>query len=109
VHCKAGLGRTGTLIALFIMKHYLLTAGECIAWLRIARPGSVLGPQQHYLMERQAAMWMQAPKSVKRRGEDYERPAWTRTVHDELIGNKCASVSRMHLCSLGSFPFASCR
>jgi len=59
VHCKAGLGRTGTLIGCFLMKHFKLTAAETIAWTRIARPGSILGPQQHFLQSKQPEMWKQ--------------------------------------------------
>jgi cell division cycle 14 len=47
----AGLGRTGTLIGAYLMKHFKFTAAEVIAWLRICRPGSVIGPQQNYLEE----------------------------------------------------------
>jgi len=50
-HDTAGLGRTGTLIACFIMKHYKFTAAEAIAWIRICRPGSIIGPQQEFLVE----------------------------------------------------------
>ncbi|CAB1314190.1 unnamed protein product [Coregonus sp. 'balchen'] len=49
VHCKG----------CYLMKHYHFTAAETIAWIRVCRPGSVIGPQQHFLEERQAAMWMQ--------------------------------------------------
>eukprot|EP01124_Arcella_intermedia_P012679 TRINITY_DN1901_c0_g1_i1.p1 TRINITY_DN1901_c0_g1~~TRINITY_DN1901_c0_g1_i1.p1 ORF type:complete len:364 (+),score=28.21 TRINITY_DN1901_c0_g1_i1:67-1158(+) len=49
VHCKQGLGRTGTLIACYLMKHYDFSVPEMIAFLRIQRPGSVVGPQQHFL------------------------------------------------------------
>ena len=38
------------------MKHYGFTAAEFIGWIRICRPGSVIGPQQHFLREMQAHM-----------------------------------------------------
>ena len=58
VHCKAGLGRTGTCIGCYLMKCYKFSAEEAIGWytpilaftlwlsscrLRIVRPGSVIG------------------------------------------------------------------
>ena len=49
VHCKAGLGRTGSLIALYVMKHIGFPPADFIGWIRIARPGSILGQQQQYL------------------------------------------------------------
>ena len=43
MHCRAGLGRTGTLIGLYIMYKYGFEPRSLIGWLRITRPGSVIG------------------------------------------------------------------
>eukprot|EP00890_Picochlorum_soloecismus_P005309 jgi/Picsp_1/577/NSC_00574-R1_cell division cycle protein 14 len=56
IHCKAGLGRTGVLICCYMMKHYGFTAEEAMGYIRICRPGSVIGPQQHYLLQQAALL-----------------------------------------------------
>lgn len=57
VHCKAGLGRTGVLIGAYLIWKYQFTANEVIGYMRMMRPGCVVGPQQHYMYER-APLWM---------------------------------------------------
>jgi hypothetical protein len=74
VHCKAGLGRTGTTIACYMMKHYRMTAKECIAWIRICRPGSLLGPQQHFLEAQQDKMWRMGDALRRRHASPGARP-----------------------------------
>lgn len=66
VHCKAGLGRTGTLIACYAIKHYHFNAADLIGWMRLCRPGSILGPQQYFLHE--------SEDLLKQEGE--ESPIW---------------------------------
>ncbi|KAL7463950.1 hypothetical protein ACHAXS_004301 [Conticribra weissflogii] len=48
VHCKAGLERTGMCIGAYLMKHFGLTAREAIGWMRLHRPGMVIGPRQRF-------------------------------------------------------------
>ena len=56
MHCKAGLGRTGLLLCSYMMKHFGFTAHEAIGYIRICRPGSVIGCQQQWLEAHEAAM-----------------------------------------------------
>ncbi|KAK4047913.1 cell division control protein 14 [Microbotryomycetes sp. JL201] len=53
VHCKAGLGRTGTLIGAYLIYKHGFSADEAIGFMRLMRPGTCVGPQQHYLYENQ--------------------------------------------------------
>jgi len=64
VHCLAGLGRTGTLIALYLMKHLGFTANEAMGWIRICRPGSIIGPQQQFLADQEERMHRLGTESV---------------------------------------------
>ncbi|XP_030240258.1 dual specificity protein phosphatase CDC14A-like isoform X1 [Drosophila navojoa] len=66
VHCKAGLGRTGSLIGAYIMKHYGFTALEAIAWLRLCRPGSVIGHQQQWMEDKQSWLWSEGERMRRR-------------------------------------------
>eukprot|EP00533_Pseudo-nitzschia_delicatissima_P001206 CAMPEP_0116087588 /NCGR_PEP_ID=MMETSP0327-20121206/5440_1 /TAXON_ID=44447 /ORGANISM="Pseudo-nitzschia delicatissima, Strain B596" /LENGTH=541 /DNA_ID=CAMNT_0003578659 /DNA_START=257 /DNA_END=1882 /DNA_ORIENTATION=- len=69
VHCKAGLGRTGTCIGAYLMKHYRMTAKEVIGWMRICRPGMVIGPQQQFLEKIQGLMWQEGDVMRRRARE----------------------------------------
>ena len=44
------------MIACYAIKHYKIPATAMIAWTRICRPGSILGPQQHFLIEKEATL-----------------------------------------------------
>lgn len=100
VHCKAGLGRTGTCIACYLMKHYRFTAAEAIGWLRVTRPGSIIGPQQHYIQEMESVMW--------RQGDAYrlQKLMEKEAVADAARGKEEGEVSTSRREGLRSNPLA---
>uniref|UniRef100_A0A182W4H2 protein-tyrosine-phosphatase n=1 Tax=Anopheles minimus TaxID=112268 RepID=A0A182W4H2_9DIPT len=90
VHCKAGLGRTGTLIGAYLIKHYQFTAMEAIAWLRICRPGSVIGQQQSWLISKQSQLLQEGELFRQQRQHHTYNPPdkHARGVYSLLIGEE---------------------
>ena len=74
VHCKAGLGRTGVLIGAYLIWKHGFTAAEIIGYMRLMRPGCVVGPQQHFMYEN-AAKWVCWGVEDRLRAEMEERVA----------------------------------
>ncbi len=46
VHCAAGMGRAGTILACYLVRHEGLSAAEAIARIRTERPGSIQSKPQ---------------------------------------------------------------
>lgn len=57
IHCRAGLGRTGTVIAAALIKYYRFTSAEAVAWVRICRPGSIISRQYKWLRRKATMLW----------------------------------------------------
>jgi atypical dual specificity phosphatase len=51
IHCAAGKGRTGTILAAYFIKDFNLTAEEAIKKIRDLRPGSVQSMPQEKAIE----------------------------------------------------------
>lgn len=102
VHCKAGLGRTGTLIGAYLIYKYGFTATEAVGFMRLMRPGTCVGPQQHYMYENQMT-WVKWGAIDRYKAEnpailsisDVERPITPPTddeKEEELISAKDGSL-----------------
>lgn len=98
IHCKAGLGRTGTLIGIYAIKHFKFEAAPFIGWIRIARPGSILGPQQHYLLEKEVEYLGYTANKLEMSPEDKRRRVYGEYMQgDDLIDKKLNSPQRLSL------------
>lgn len=99
VHCLAGLGRTGTLMAIWMIKHKGFTAREAIGYLRLVRPGSIIGPQQHFLHLVERASWkgnrMVLSEADAKRLLDGGDQEWSRASAKEMA-MQVASAVRVH-------------
>ncbi|CAM6084333.1 unnamed protein product [Calypogeia fissa] len=110
VHCKAGLGRTGVLIGCYIMKHYRFSCNEVLGYLRIVRPGSVIGPQQHFLRDMQQRLWRagdimrQQLAQANANSRDYLPTSTSAGAPPSLLNEKSTSLGSMASPSTAGTP-----
>ena len=51
VHCAAGIGRTGTILACYLIKYHKYSANNAIKQIRKERPGSIQSERQEIVIE----------------------------------------------------------
>ena len=111
IHCSDGRGRTGTLIALYLMRSPGFTAREAMGWLRIMRPGSVIGEQQRYLCSVEASGLIDGPPRPGLScpaSQDHAAPS-ARLAHSSLAGRRSLrGILRMASSAASAAPAPAC-
>ena len=51
LHSKLGIRSTGLLLCIYLVAEEGFTATQCMGWMRMVRPGSIAGQQQHALYD----------------------------------------------------------
>lgn len=92
VHCYAGIGRTGTLIAAYLMSRYNFQPAMAVAWTRICRPGSVIGDQQDWLLLKFDASPKTDSKSPKLR-KMKPKPIKNQSSVEDMEVDMCSKTS----------------
>ncbi|OHT07908.1 hypothetical protein TRFO_05012 [Tritrichomonas foetus] len=75
-----------------MIKNFGFNAHEAIGWIRVCRPGSVIGPQQAFLIKYDSALHRPAPQthvapSIQHVVKSSKRPALSRPS-DRINGNR---------------------
>lgn len=102
IHCKAGLGRTGVLICSYLMKHYRFTAEEVIGYIRVCRPGSVIGPQQGFIRDIQRIMWLEGDAYRAKNGPNPPPLMWGITPAAASIAAATAAAAKSAVAAASS-------
>jgi atypical dual specificity phosphatase len=74
VHCLAGKGRTGCVLAAYMMAYEGKTARQAVDELRSIRGGSVEGPQERSVLEFEAEALKGCSSGAQRRGTTTRTP-----------------------------------
>lgn len=102
-HCKAGLGRTGTMIVIYMCEQFDITVREAVAWVKICRPGSINRVQYEFLLTYEANQngkslkesYLQATPNFKQ-VQEFTRPQST-NIEKPIRGFLHASDMKMPL------------
>jgi hypothetical protein len=74
------------------MKHFKFTASEVIGFLRVMRPGSVVGPQQNWLHHKQRELHLESTESPLQTRSTNESDYMKEPSTNELVNIALASV-----------------